>query len=128
MYQYRAHIVSIYDGDTLRADVDLGFGIWQAGQKFRLYGINTPEVRGPERPEGIKVRDWLRNVLPDGSVAYIRSIKDTTGKYGRFLGLIYLEAEDMLADDYSPEQLSQGHGKSLNAVMIRSGMAKPYML
>lgn len=128
MFEYRARIVSIYDGDTLRADVDLGFGVWQAKQKFRLYGINTPEVRGPERADGIRVRDYLRQMIPDGSEVHIRSIRDTTGKYGRYLGLIYLSAADMQNDNSTNAELAQGQGKSINSHLIRMDMAKPYMI
>jgi micrococcal nuclease len=58
MYTYRAKIISVYDGDTVTALVDLGFGITNK-IKIRLKGINTPEVRGAERPEGIVSRDYL---------------------------------------------------------------------
>ena len=28
MYEYKAVIVSVYDGDTVTADIDLGFEVW----------------------------------------------------------------------------------------------------
>jgi len=45
-YVRRVRVISNYDGDTIRADIDLGFGQWSHNQTFRLYGINTPELRG----------------------------------------------------------------------------------
>lgn len=51
MYTYRALVKSIYDGDTLRADIDLGFGVILADQSLRLLGIDTPEIKGVERPQ-----------------------------------------------------------------------------
>ena len=48
MYEYRATVISVYDGDTITVDIDLGFGIVLRKQKLRLYGLNTPEVRGAE--------------------------------------------------------------------------------
>ena len=28
LYHYKATVVSVYDGDTIRADIDLGMNIW----------------------------------------------------------------------------------------------------
>lgn len=28
LYHYKANIVLVYDGDTIRADIDLGMNIW----------------------------------------------------------------------------------------------------
>lgn len=42
LYHYRARLVSVYDGDTIRVDLDLGMGIWRNNIALRLYGINTP--------------------------------------------------------------------------------------
>ena len=61
MYTYRAKIISVYDGDTVTALVDLGFGI-STKIKVRLKGINTPELRGPieEKVKGIAAREFLK--------------------------------------------------------------------
>ena len=59
-YEYRAIIIEVYDGDTVTADIDLGFNTWRMGEKLRLARINAPEVRCKERSEGLKARDWLR--------------------------------------------------------------------
>ena len=45
MYEYRCEVVKIIDGDTIRVDVDMGFGIWSRNETVRLYGIDTPESR-----------------------------------------------------------------------------------
>ena len=45
MYTYRAKIIGVYDGDTITALVELGFNV-TIELKLRLYGIDTPEVRG----------------------------------------------------------------------------------
>ena len=60
LYRYKAEIVRVYDGDTVWADIDLGFNTWRRNEPLRLWGIDTPEVRGDERPEGLTVRDILR--------------------------------------------------------------------
>ena len=87
-YQYRAVITEVYDGDTVTADIDLGFDIWRRNEKLRLWGIDAPEVRGQEREAGLKVRDDLRERLIGREVT-ICTIKDRTGKYGRYLVRIF---------------------------------------
>lgn len=92
LYYYRARIVSVYDGDTCRADIDLGMGIWLRNEKLRLLRIDAPEMRGEERPAGIVSRDFLRELVLDREV-FIQTKKDRRGKYGRYLAEIWLEEE-----------------------------------
>ena len=78
----------VYDGDTLMNIVcDLGFGI-TISITGRLYGIDAPEVRGEERPEGIKTRDWRREQLDAAGTVFVQTRPENeqkTGKYGRWL-------------------------------------------
>jgi micrococcal nuclease len=110
LYHYRAHVTKVYDGDTVTADIDLGFGVILKKQKIRLSGIDTPEVRGESREEGIKVRDAVRKMILDKDIT-LKTIKDKSGKYGRWLGEIYL-------DDRTA---------SLNQILLSEGMAVEYM-
>lgn len=87
---YKAYVENVYDGDTITCTIDCGFGIHCKKQKIRLYGLNTPEVRGVEKKEGIKVRDILRNKIL-GKQIILKTIKDKKGKYGRYLGIIFLD-------------------------------------
>ena len=88
-YYYKAKVIRIYGGDTITVLVDLGFSLTQK-MNIRLYGINTPEIRGEERPEGLISRDYLRSLITDKDVI-IETFKDKTGKYGRMLATIYLD-------------------------------------
>ena len=84
MYEYTAKITSVYDGDTVTGDVDLGFGIWIKKQKFRLMGIDTPEIRTKDKDEkvrGYEARDRLRELIL-GKTVRIRSFGK--GKYGDY--------------------------------------------
>ena len=105
MYIYNAIIVSVYDGDTVTADIDLGFEVWLKGQKLRLLNIDTPEVRGKEKAEGIVSRDALRSRIL-GKEVKIKS--DRKGKYGRWLVEIFLDDEN------------------INSWLLAEGLAKPY--
>ena len=43
MYEYKAKLIKVVDGDTVDVDIDLGFGVWMKKQRIRMYGIDTPE-------------------------------------------------------------------------------------
>lgn len=92
MYEYRAFVRRVYDGDTVTVDIDLGFDVVLRNQKIRLVRINAPEVRGVQRPEGLKSRDALRAKIGNRWIR-IKTEKDKKGKYGRWLGEIWLEEE-----------------------------------
>ena len=107
-YTYRAVIRSIYDGDSIRVDVDLGFGAWLHNLPIRLHGVDTPEVRGPERVQGLASKAWLEQRVPPGTKVILETIKDATGKYGRYLAVVWHE------------------GISMNDELLAQGLAKPY--
>ena len=92
LYQYRAKVVSVYDGDTIRIDIDLGLRTWIRNESIRLYRINAPEVRGSERIAGLESRDFLRSMIM-GKDIIVQTIKDKKGKYGRYLGEIWMEKD-----------------------------------
>ncbi|WP_417849417.1 thermonuclease family protein [Thalassoglobus sp.] len=93
MYEYRAKIVRLIDGDTVVADVQLGFHV-SLRTTFRLFGIDAPETRGVERPDGLAATEYLKRFiskLTDGSNELtIRTQKDRTGKYGRYLAELWV--------------------------------------
>ncbi len=94
LYCYKAKVVDVYDGDSITIEADLGFHV-KMEMKLRLFGIDTPELRGMERPQGLKARDFLRDLILEKEV-YINSIKDKQGKYGRYLATVYLEKDKEL--------------------------------
>ena len=61
---------------------------------MRLYGIDAPEVRGNEREEGLKSRDFLRGLLL-GQHVVIQTYKDKKGKYGRWLCKVWFDGVDV---------------------------------
>ncbi len=109
-YTYRALVVSVYDGDTCTVDIDLGMGVWVRGEKIRLYRINTPEVRGDQREDGLISRDRLRELI-DGKSIILETIRDKKGKYGRYLGEIWLETEG-------------GDPVNINDLLVSEGLAE----
>lgn len=106
-YKYNALLNYIYDGDTINVDIDLGFGIWIKDQNIRLFGINTPEIKGESRVNGLMAKGRLKSLLQNKPIV-IETIKDRKEKYGRWLGNIYVE--DVL----------------INTVLVAEGLAVVY--
>lgn len=107
LYQYKAKITDVYDGDTVTADVDLGFHTWIRDEKFRLYGIDTPELKGATKQAGLRARDALRKRIL-GKELIICTINDKgldkREKFGRYLVKIYVG--DELVNDWL---VKEGH-------------------
>ena len=89
VYLYKAYVEKVYDGDTITCTIDCGFNMSMKNQKIRLYGIDTPELRGEEKEAGRVARDRLRNKILHKDVI-IKTLKDKKGKYGRYLAIVFL--------------------------------------
>jgi len=102
MYEYKVkEIIKVYDGDTITAVVDLGFSVYSV-QRLRLARINAPEIRGRERPQGLIVRDRLREILDSAENITIRTKKDKKGKYGRYIAEVIadkINVNDLLLEE-----------------------------
>ena len=87
MYEYKATIIKIVDGDTVDVDIDLGFDVWVRRQRIRLFGIDTPECRTrnkAEKAHGLLAKAYVQKALIVGRT-YALTTKEK-GKFGRFLG------------------------------------------
>lgn len=109
LYHYKAVVTSVYDGDTCTVDIDLGLHTWIRGEKLRLYRINAPELKGKERPKGLKSRDFLRSKI-EGKEVTIETIKDKKGKFGRYLAEVWLEEKT-------------GKYTNINDLIVKEGFA-----
>ena len=82
MYQYKARITEIIDGDTFEASVDLGFQVYFR-ERFRLLNYAAPEAKGPEKSLGLLAKTKLEELLPIGLEVTMTSKR--MEKYGRWL-------------------------------------------
>lgn len=113
MYTYKARLIRVIDGDTVDAEIDLGFGVYMK-QRVRLYGINTPDSRSKdqtERESGLASKQRLTEVLSKEFI--IETILNKRGKFGRILGVIYITKET-------------GERESVNNILVAEGYAKEY--
>ena len=98
LYCYRAIVRSVYDGDTLRVDVDMGLGLWNRGQDgkgviLRLYGCNAPELKGASSEAGKRSASFLKSMLAEGTQIIIKTFKDEKDVYGRYLANVFVEGQ-----------------------------------
>lgn len=87
MYEYKAVITNVVDGDTFDMDIDLGFHI-HIHERVRLLDVDTPEKFGKEKELGLFVKEFAEyNYL--GEEVIIRSekadIAADTDSFGRWL-------------------------------------------
>ena len=114
MYQYKAKVLKVLDGDTVDIDLDLGFNIILANQRVRMAGIDTPESRTENKEEkvrGLLSKKKLQEKLAVGSWVTIETQRSDNNddKFGRILGVFLME-----------------DGKSLNQWMIENNYAVAY--
>ena len=97
-YIYRIReIHKVVDGDTIDADIDLGFDI-SLTKRIRLAGVDTPESRtadANEKKYGLDSKDWLKHRLEFAKDILIKTeLPDSTEKYGRIIGHLYINGEE----------------------------------
>ena len=111
MYEYKATVIRILDGDTVELDIDLGCKV-HIREVCRLQGIDAPELRTPTGPAA---KQWMEQATLDHAVL-IRTVKDRTEKYGRYLVWLWCPIP---AGTYEVST-------TLNAEMVRAGHAVEY--
>ena len=118
MYQYKAIITKVIDGDTVDVDIDLGFEVWLRNQRIRLYGIDTPESRTSDKVEkvfGNLAKDKILSFCPVGAKIVLQTkADDSRGKYGRILGELIVDDinvnQYMIDNSYAVEYFGKSKG------------------
>lgn len=100
---YKVRVLGVYDGDTFTGEVDLGFHV-KIVQKFRLAGIDTPELKGALKASGEESRAFTAVRLDTAKEVLVKTSK--TEKYGRYVATVFYD------------------GTNLNDELVKSGMAK----
>ena len=93
-YRYRIRVVRVIDGDTVEADVDLGF-YTRIRTNLRIYGVDCPELN---TDAGKAARDYLDNAVQQSGGEWTADTKKAD-KYGnRWDAVIWLNDTTTLAD------------------------------
>ena len=99
MHEYQANLIKIVDGDTLDADIDLGFSVW-VRKRVRLVNIDTWESRTRDKEEkkrGLAAKARLKELIKENKNQFIL-ISHGLGKFGRVLGEILLDDDRNVND------------------------------
>jgi endonuclease YncB( thermonuclease family) len=109
LFYYRAYAKpeEVYDGDTFRVELDLGFKL-KYTTSVRLFGVNTAEMKDKSdiaKLAKAKLQDFIRK---NNGKLIIRS--HGLDKYGRFLGEVW-------GDETQP---------TINKQLITEGLALEY--
>lgn len=111
LYNYKAAVQKIVDGDTANLVIDLGFTIfWQSNCRFA--GINAAELNDKDpivRAKALEAKQYLIDKLPSGTE--IRVTSRSLDKYGRPIVDVY----------YGP-----GFTNHINQELLDKGLAEKY--
>ena len=116
LFTYKAGVVKVIDGDTLIVNIDAGCGVFLE-QKLRLRGIDCPEV---DTEEGKKAKRFVHARLKGMEFIVIKTHKDLTDKYARYLADIFYSREES-----GPQKVAQ-EGRYLNQELLDERLAVVY--
>ena len=112
MYEYKAKLIRVVDGDTIDAEIDLGFKVY-IKERIRFAGIDTPESRTRHKHEkswGLAAKCRVKDLLEYEDAEFTLTTElQKKGKFGRILGTV------ILAD-----------GTSLSEILLDEKLAIPY--
>jgi micrococcal nuclease len=103
-----AEVVGVYDGDTFKVNIDGWPDIIGKEISVRIYGIDTPEIRGTKgdtKRLALSAKMFSANYLL-GCKVELRNMR--RGKYFRIIADVYVD------------------GENLAELLIKEGLAKPY--
>lgn len=118
MFEYKATVKRVIDGDTVDAIVDLGFKVAYSC-RIRLAGIDTPESRTRDLTEkryGLGAKHRMQELL-DGNNGKFVLKSHGVGKFGRCLGEMIIPVEEVVA--------GVTH-RTINNILMGEGHAVPY--
>ena len=85
-------VISVYDGDTFRVDINSLHPIVGKNIPIRVNGVDTPEIRGKcqyEKNLALEARDFVRAKL--GNAEEIKLINLQRGKYFRVVANVVVD-------------------------------------
>ena len=102
IFVYRARLVRVVDGDTCDLTVDVGFHMTTT-QRFRLLGINTPELHSKdltERERAVAATQALTSMLSQGGGDWPLLVRtQKSDAFGRWLAEIWIENNSLHVND-----------------------------
>ena len=121
MYEYKAIVERVVDGDTIDVIIDLGFKTWKK-VRVRMEGINTPESRTrdlEEKKKGLAAKARLQEILDYNSNECVLKVSGV-GKFGRAIASVYVDTLSPASDKSSMTEIN------VNKQLIEEGHAVAY--
>jgi len=117
MYEYKAIVDRVVDGDTIDVTIDLGFKTWKK-VRVRMEGINTPESRTRDLEEkklGLAAKARLQEILKHNNNECVLKVSGV-GKFGRALSTVFVESlsplngdDGITLIDVNKQLITEGH-------------------
>jgi micrococcal nuclease len=108
MYEYKCLTVRVIDGNTIDAEVDLGFNVL-VRQRIKLHGVLAPDIRSfneSDKQRAIQARQRLTELV--GKEFYCNTVMNKRGKAGRTLGYVYIIDENENRIDVNQTLINEG--------------------
>ena len=121
MYEYKALVERVVDGDTIDVIIDLGFKTWKK-VRVRMEGINTPESRTrdlEEKKRGLAAKDRLVEILKYNNNECTLKVSGV-GKFGRAIASVYVDTLSPASSKSSMTEIN------VNKQLIEEGHAVAY--
>ncbi len=102
-------VISVYDGDTFRVNIDSLPPLIGKNIPVRLEGVDTPEINGKcqyEKDLALEARDFVRSKLLNAAEIKLNDLQ--RGKYFRIVAKVYID------------------GVSLEEELLQNGLAYQY--
>ena len=109
MYEYRAYVKRVYDGDTITVMADVGFNTYRK-LKVRLSRVDTPEIRTRnkiEKAKGYEAKGAVVKMVnehPDE--VYIQTLQQ--GTYRRSLPEVWISLMNLSSASNTSDSGSNG--------------------
>jgi len=109
-------VISVYDGDTFRVNIDSLPPIVGKNISIRVNGVDTPEIRGKcqyEKDLALKARDFVRGRLANATDIKLTNLQ--RGKYFRVVANVVVDGVS-LEQELLDNKLAYNYdgGKKLN--------------
>ena len=118
-YTYWCTVTRVVDGDTVDVNIDMGWNFRNI-DRVRLMGIDTPESRTRNKKEkvlGLAAKERIKELIKNANLRsgkrgkkdiVLQTTKDGKGKFGRILGYLWV------------------NGENVNDILMRENHARPY--
>jgi micrococcal nuclease len=112
MFQYKAELIRVIDGDTIEVRIDVGFNIF-AKHIIRLAGVNCSELRSNVveiKLLALRAKERVQNLLENPNITITTFKPYPNDKYGRWVA-----------------QVTNSNGENISSILLSENLASHYV-